>query len=69
VELFPKDVGPGGLFERKSAVLDGIFEIKNLEFTDLKSKLKLRFGEGHLAQTYYTQFTNRRQKVSKGFGF
>jgi len=47
------------------SVLDGISEIENLEFTDLKSKLELRFGEGHLAQTYYTQFTNRRQKVSE----
>jgi len=41
------------------SVLDGIYEIKNLRFEELKSKLELRFGEGHLAQTYYTQFTNR----------
>ncbi|CAL1672121.1 unnamed protein product [Lasius platythorax] len=46
-------------------VLDGVSEIENLEFADLKSKLELRFGEGHLAQTYYTQFTNRRQKISE----
>jgi len=47
------------------SVLDGIFEIENLNFEDLKSKLELRFGEGHLAQTYYTQFTNRKQRNSE----
>jgi len=25
----------------------------------------LRFGDGHLAQTYYTQFTNRKQRNSE----
>jgi len=44
------------------AVLDGISEIENLKFEELRSKLELYFGEGHLAQTYYAQFTNRRQK-------
>jgi len=47
------------------SILDGIFEIENLRFEELKSKLELYFGEGHLAQTYYTQFTNRRQKFFK----
>ncbi|EFN68511.1 hypothetical protein EAG_02172, partial [Camponotus floridanus] len=47
------------------SVLDGIFEIENLKFKDLKSKLELRFGEGHLAQIYYTQFTNRKQRNSE----
>lgn len=47
------------------SVLDGIFEIESLKFEELKSKLELRFGEGHLAQTYYTQFTNRKQKNSE----
>jgi len=44
------------------AVLDGISEIESLKFEELRSKLELYFGEGHLAQTYYTQFTNRKQK-------
>ena len=46
------------------SVLDGIFEIETLKFEELKSRLELRFGEGHLAQTnwYYCQFTNRKQK-------
>jgi len=48
------------------SVLDGIFKIENLKFEDLKSKLELRFGEGHLAQTYYTQFTNRKRRNSEG---
>lgn len=47
------------------SVLDGIFEIENLKFEDLQSKLELRFGEEHLAQTFYTQFTNRKQKFSE----
>ncbi|XP_029178454.1 uncharacterized protein LOC114946194 [Nylanderia fulva] len=46
-------------------VLDGISEIENLEFTDLKSKFEFHFGEEHSAQSYYTQFTNRRQKSSE----
>lgn len=29
------------------SVLDGIYEIENLRFEKLKSKLELRFGEGH----------------------
>lgn len=48
-------------------VLDRIFEIENLRFEDLKSKLELRFGEGHLVQSYYSQFTNRKQNFG-GFG-
>jgi len=44
------------------SILDGMFDIENLRFEDLKSKLELRFGEGHLSQTYYMQFTNRKQK-------
>jgi len=43
-------------------VLDGISDIENLKFEELCSRLELHFGEGHLAQTYYTQFTNRRQR-------
>jgi len=27
-----------------------------------KKKLEFRFGEGHLARTYYSQFINRRLK-------
>jgi len=49
------------------AVLDGIFEIENLKFEEfeLRSRLKLHYGKGHLTQMYYTQFTNRRQKSAE----
>lgn len=49
------------------SILDGILDIETLEYEKLKRKLELRFGEGHLTQTYYTQFTNRKQKFSKDF--
>jgi len=35
---------------------------EDLSFPELKAKLEFRFGEGHLARTYYSQFTNRRLK-------
>jgi len=41
--------------EGKSAydrIFDGIFE--NMKFEELRSRLELHYGEGHLAQTYYT---------------
>lgn len=47
------------------SVLDGVFEFEHLSFEELRNKLELRFGEAHLAQTYYTQFTNRKQKSSE----
>jgi len=47
---------------RARAILDGISEIENLKFEELRSKLELYFEEEHSAQTYYTQFTNRKQK-------
>jgi hypothetical protein len=46
------------------SILDGIHEVENLEFEKLKSRLELRF-EVHLTQVYYTQFTNRKQKLSE----
>jgi len=41
-------------------ILNGINEIE--KFEELRSRLDLHFGKGHLAQTYYTQFTNQKQK-------
>ena len=43
-------------------VLEGIVEIESLTFSDLKAKLELRFGKELSAQSYYLQFTNRKQK-------
>lgn len=49
------------------SVLDGITELENLSYGEIKSKLELRFGEGegHLSQTFYAQFTNRKQKFGE----
>jgi len=52
---------------RARSVLDEIAKIGSVTFTELKSKLELRFGEGHSAQSYYFQFTNRRQKFGEEF--
>lgn len=45
------------------SILDGVTEIENLRFEELK--LELHFREGHLSQTYYAQITNRKQKFSE----
>jgi len=52
---------------RTRFVLDGIAEIGSVTFTELKSKLELRFGKEHSAQSNYFQFTNRRQKFGEDF--
>jgi len=59
--------GPRGVFAGKGAFRFRIAEIGSVSFTELKSKLKLWFGEGHSAQSYYFQFTNRRQKFGEDF--
>lgn len=43
------------------AVLDDFAEIESITYADLYRKLELRFNERHSAQTYYLQFTNRKQ--------
>ena len=47
------------------AILEGVGEFESLRYSELESRLKLRFREGHMAQTFYTQFTNRRQKFGE----
>jgi len=49
------------------AVLESMEDPANLNYTELKSKLELRFGEGHLSQNFYASFTSRRQKVEEDF--
>jgi len=49
------------------SVLESVEDLENCNFEELKSKLELRFGEKHLSQNYYTQFTNRRQKFGEDF--
>jgi len=49
------------------AVLESVEDLTNLDYTELKSKLELRFGEGQLSQNYYASFTSRRQKFGEDF--
>jgi len=49
------------------AVLESVEDPMNLNYADLKSKLELRFGEGHLSQNFYSSFTSRKQKVGEDF--
>jgi len=44
------------------AVLECVEDIENINYAELKAKLELRFGEAYLAQSYYSLFTNRKQK-------
>ncbi|KYN18064.1 hypothetical protein ALC57_09638 [Trachymyrmex cornetzi] len=47
------------------AVLENIQNLENLEYSELRAKLELRFEEAHSLQNYYTQFTNRKQKFGE----
>jgi len=47
------------------AVLDGVEDFERLHYNELESRLLLRFGEEHMAQTFYAQFTNRKQKFGE----
>jgi len=55
------------LSEGEGAVLESVEDPMNLNYVDLKSKLELRFGEGHLSQNFYGSFTSRKQKVGEDF--
>lgn len=64
-----KDDRVGFLFEEKGVRHSRIRvdNIDYLEYTELKDKLELRFGESYLSQTIYSQFTNRKQKFREDF--
>ncbi|KYN27946.1 hypothetical protein ALC57_02645 [Trachymyrmex cornetzi] len=47
------------------AVLENVEDLENLGFVELKSKLELRFGDSQSTQSYYSQFTNRKQKFGE----
>jgi len=47
------------------AVSETMQDVSHVEFAELKSKLELRFEEGHLPQNYYVQFTNRKQQFGE----
>jgi len=50
------------LREKTRSVLDGVIELEDSNFSELKSKLEFHFGKEHLARAYYSQFTNCMQK-------
>lgn len=39
--------------------------MENLEYTELESKLELRFGKGQSFQNHYSQFTYRKQRFEE----
>lgn len=45
----------------------GIDDLETLTFEELKSKLDLCFGESELAQSFYLQFTNRKQAYGEDY--
>jgi len=47
------------------AVLECVENIESINYAEIKAKLELRFGEAYLAQSYYSLFTNRRQKLDE----
>lgn len=49
------------------SVLETVQDIERPDFSELKSKFELRFGEGHLSQNCYHQFTNRKQHFGEDF--
>jgi len=49
------------------SILESIENLERLEFSELVSKLELRFGENLNAQNYYTQFTSRKQNFGEDF--
>jgi len=51
------------------AVLDGVEDFEKLQYNELESRLLLGFGEEHMAQNFYAQFTNRKQKIWRRFAY
>ncbi|XP_011859239.1 PREDICTED: uncharacterized protein LOC105556748 [Vollenhovia emeryi] len=47
------------------SVLETVEDLTNLEYSELKSKLELRFGEVYLSQNCYTQFINQKQRFGE----
>jgi len=49
------------------SVLESVQNHGELNFDELKSKLELRFGEGHLPQNYYSLLSSRRQRIGEDY--
>jgi len=44
------------------AILNRRKNYEELQYSELEARLPLHFGEGYVTQTFYTQFTNWKQK-------
>lgn len=49
------------------SVLEGIIDLGEFSFSDLESRLKLRFGEAGSSQNFYSIFINRKQRFGENF--
>lgn len=49
------------------SILESVENLDSVGYSELKSKLELRFDEGGLSQDYYSQFTGRRQRFGEDF--
>jgi len=49
------------------SVLESVEDLGSLEYSELRSKLELRFGEEYFSQDYYSTFTSRKQKFGEDF--
>lgn len=49
-------------------ILESVQDVKNLEYAELKSKLKLCFEEGAWSQDYCSQFTYRKERYGEECG-
>lgn len=49
------------------SILESVEDLDSVGYSELKSKLELRFDEGGLSQDYYSQFTGRRQRFGEDF--
>lgn len=52
---------------RARSVLENVENLDRINFTEIKTKLELRFGVGQSSQVYYSQFVNRRQFGDEDF--
>lgn len=49
------------------SVLENIENLDAINYTEFKTKLELRFGNGHSSRIYYSQFTNTKQNFGEDF--
>lgn len=57
------------LREKTRPVLETVQDLETVDYMELSLKLEMHFGEGHLSQNYYSQFTNRRQRFAEDLAY